>query len=276
MKDLSDANNSSKQPHPKPDFDQLMDKYQQVHQGLREDIQLNIQKTSIWKSVNVFTVALLGGAIAIVGIFWWQTTNENTVSAQKAQTALERNEVQQWVTVKAPKEKKTVKEESPEVITSQIPLVDTTTKNVAKREPTAMKDTLANMGKTKEENSNAKKAPALNVFTKAAPMVGMNALYIYLQQALQYPDEARKHKISGKVLTRFEIDTNGKIINVSVLEGLGYGCDQEAIRIVQNMPDWHPATINGKPTKTALKIPIVFNFKELKKKAAKKDTTKKK
>ena len=94
--------------------------------------------------------------------------------------------------------------------------------------------------------------------------MGLEVLYAYLHNSLNYPKEAREHKIKGKVLVRFEIDPQGKINNVSVVKGLGYGCDEEAIRVIKNLPAWKPATVNGKPIKSALRIPIVFNYQEFK------------
>ena len=61
---------------------------------------------------------------------------------------------------------------------------------------------------------------------------GTEALRKFVKQELKYPEEALKEKIEGSVSLRFEIDHFGKIHHIKVVSGLGYGCDEEAIRLI--------------------------------------------
>ena len=61
---------------------------------------------------------------------------------------------------------------------------------------------------------------------------GTEALRKLIKRELKYPEEALKEKIEGSVSLKFEIDHFGKVHHIKVVSGLGYGCDEEAIRLV--------------------------------------------
>ncbi len=62
---------------------------------------------------------------------------------------------------------------------------------------------------------------------------GSKALERFLLQNLRYPEEARRHGIEGNVQVAYEVDENGKVVSAKVLRGIGYGCDEEALRLVK-------------------------------------------
>ena len=62
---------------------------------------------------------------------------------------------------------------------------------------------------------------------------GTKAFRQFLKDNLKYPKKALKAKIEGTVMLRYTIDYKGKVIDAKVLKGIGYGCDEEAIRIVK-------------------------------------------
>ncbi|MOA34470.1 Gram-negative bacterial tonB protein [compost metagenome] len=74
---------------------------------------------------------------------------------------------------------------------------------------------------------------------------------------MKYPKEALKNNIQGRVAVTFYVDTLGKVKDVRLLKGIGYGCDEEAIRIVKSMPDWIPAI---RPVKVQMTLPIMFDL----------------
>lgn len=80
----------------------------------------------------------------------------------------------------------------------------------------------------------------------------------YLANAVKYPDEARNAGIEGRVLVRFVIAEDGSVQEPVVVRGIGGGCDQEALRVVQAMPKWHAGKQNGRPVKVFFTIPIKF------------------
>ena len=64
---------------------------------------------------------------------------------------------------------------------------------------------------------------------------GAEAFKKMVKENLQYPEEALKHKISGIVKVKYDVGGNGKILRPKVVSGIGYGCDEEAIRLVKMM-----------------------------------------
>jgi protein TonB len=83
----------------------------------------------------------------------------------------------------------------------------------------------------------------------------------FLRKNLQYPNEARDKNISGKVIVKFVIDTEGNIKNAEVIRGIGAGCDEEALRVVRKMPRWKPGHQNGKAVNVFFHLPVSFVLK---------------
>lgn len=61
---------------------------------------------------------------------------------------------------------------------------------------------------------------------------GQKAMKAFIRENLKYPEEAVKNQIQGTVTLRYTINHLGKVIKANVISGLGYGCDEEAIRLV--------------------------------------------
>ncbi|MBD2755003.1 energy transducer TonB [Spirosoma validum] len=90
---------------------------------------------------------------------------------------------------------------------------------------------------------------------------GSGALNNYLQQNVTYPEAASQAQISGRVFVSYVIDTVGHVTDVKILKGIGYGCDEEALRVVRAMPSWKPGTQSGKAIPVRYNIPIRFPVK---------------
>ncbi|MCP9762235.1 M56 family metallopeptidase [Lacihabitans soyangensis] len=91
---------------------------------------------------------------------------------------------------------------------------------------------------------------------------GMSAMYRYLGQNIIYPGKAQKANIQGKVHVKFVIKSDGKIDNINIVKSVSPELDNEAMRVVQNMPDWHPAIQNGKSVSVYYNLPISFKLEE--------------
>lgn len=89
---------------------------------------------------------------------------------------------------------------------------------------------------------------------------GEAALYQFLSSQIRYPADALEHKIEGKVFVRFVINPDGSITKVNVLRGIGYGCDEEAIRVVKMMPKWMPGEENGQKVPVYSSLAVNFKF----------------
>jgi protein TonB len=82
----------------------------------------------------------------------------------------------------------------------------------------------------------------------------------YLAKNIVYPDYATQKGIQGTTYISFIISTDGSVTNVKVLRGIGGGCDEEAMRVVREMPKWIPGWQNGKPVRVLFNMPIYFKL----------------
>ncbi|MCU4174773.1 energy transducer TonB [Carboxylicivirga sp. N1Y90] len=89
---------------------------------------------------------------------------------------------------------------------------------------------------------------------------GERALNEFVEKELVYPKKALRKKIYGTVTLSYVIDELGDVIEVVVIKKLGYGCDKEAIRIVNSLPKFQPGIKNGEPAKFEKSISIDFNL----------------
>lgn len=94
----------------------------------------------------------------------------------------------------------------------------------------------------------------------AVPVNGMTEFYADIANELQYPEQARKMGVEGKVFVEFIVNTNGALSDFKVLKGIGAGCDAEAIRVLKTMKDWNAGTQDGTAVRQKLVLPIVFKL----------------
>ena len=90
---------------------------------------------------------------------------------------------------------------------------------------------------------------------------GMVELTRFINENLRYPEAAQRAYVSGRVFLSFVINTDGSFQDIQVLRGIGFGADEEAIRVIKAMPRWKPATQDGKLVRVKYNLPINFNLK---------------
>ncbi|TGE27330.1 energy transducer TonB [Hymenobacter metallicola] len=80
---------------------------------------------------------------------------------------------------------------------------------------------------------------------------------------MRYPAEALRSGVSGTVQVAFTIDKAGKCSNYHVSQGIGAGCDEEALRIVQALANgWIPAQLAGQPVAVECEFPVKFGLQK--------------
>ena len=80
----------------------------------------------------------------------------------------------------------------------------------------------------------------------------------HIQSNLVYPDSAGKAGVQGPVVVEFVIDPTGKVTQAKVTDGIGYGCNEEALRVISMMPAWVPGRQDDLPVPVRMVIPIMF------------------
>jgi len=94
---------------------------------------------------------------------------------------------------------------------------------------------------------------------------GDEARMKYMQQSIKYPEEARKKGVQGTVYVTYIVEPDGTITNAKVLRGIGGGCDEEALRVIREMPQWVPGKQRGESVRVQFNMPIKFALGEKKK-----------
>lgn len=87
---------------------------------------------------------------------------------------------------------------------------------------------------------------------------GVAAMMKFISHNMKYPAQARRTETDGSVYVEFVIDQQGQISDARVIKGIGAGCDEEALRVVNKMPAWKPGKQNGKPVRVRFVLPVKF------------------
>ena len=87
---------------------------------------------------------------------------------------------------------------------------------------------------------------------------GFDAMKAYFLTNVQYPIRARKAGVRDRCFVSFVVEIDGSITHVQLLKGIGYGCDEEALRVVSAMPRWEPGSQSGKPIRVKYNLPVLF------------------
>jgi len=91
---------------------------------------------------------------------------------------------------------------------------------------------------------------------------GQEALQTFVENNINYPQQAVDQDAEGTVRVSFIVDEKGNVVKPSVITGANSNSalDEEALRIVQQMPKWKPGMVKGKTVKTRLSLPITFQL----------------
>lgn len=93
---------------------------------------------------------------------------------------------------------------------------------------------------------------------------GVNEMMKFLAENIKYPTVAKENGVSGKVYVSFIVEKDGLISDITILRGIGAGCDEEAIRVIKMMPKWKPGTQRGQAVRVQYNVPIKFTLDEVK------------
>jgi len=91
---------------------------------------------------------------------------------------------------------------------------------------------------------------------------GVAGIMKYVGQNISYPETAKIIGKEGTVHVSFVVNELGNVENVKVMKGIGYGCDEEVVRVITKMPRWKKVgKNNGQPVKVRFNIPVAFRLK---------------
>jgi len=84
----------------------------------------------------------------------------------------------------------------------------------------------------------------------------------FLQKNLRYPPQAIDAHAQGKVFLSFIVEKDGHLSNIVVERGVGYGLDEEAVRVLKLAPAWKPGIQNGHQVRVKFMMPITFQLSD--------------
>ena len=115
-----------------------------------------------------------------------------------------------------------------------------------------------------QENVKDSSATDQRVFTfveKSAEFPGgLTEFYKFIGHNINYPKEARKKRIEGKVFISFVIEQDGSVDNIKIVKSANEHLDKEAIRIMGLSPKWIPGEQSGRKIRQLYTIPISFRL----------------
>jgi protein TonB len=86
-------------------------------------------------------------------------------------------------------------------------------------------------------------------------------LHTFIAENIQYPQRALRAEVEGLVYTSFVVGVDGSISDFKIMRGIGFGCDEEALRVIQKLDKWKPGRMNGYPVKVRVPIAVKFRLK---------------
>ncbi len=93
---------------------------------------------------------------------------------------------------------------------------------------------------------------------------GLQAFGKFLGGNLNYPKAAKDAKIEGRVYAQFVVEKDGSLTDIKIVRGIGYGCDEEALRVIAISPKWNPGVQNGEKVRVSYTVPIFFQIMDKK------------
>lgn len=100
-------------------------------------------------------------------------------------------------------------------------------------------------------------APTVNL---AHPEIGLKTYRQYLENNVRYPEQAKADKIQGRVTVEFFVETDGQLTGFTVIRGIGYGCDEELIRLIKQGPKWIPTQKDNVPVRDKARVRLKFEL----------------
>ena len=112
------------------------------------------------------------------------------------------------------------------------------------------------------ENETAGLKKDIFVVVEALPEAegGMSTFYSNVSRAVNYPSEALQKGIEGRVDVQFVVNKDGSVSEVTVVNGIGAGCDDEAVKAIRNAASFKPGHQGGKPVRVRMVVPILFKL----------------
>ena len=89
---------------------------------------------------------------------------------------------------------------------------------------------------------------------------GDKGFHQFIADNIKYPAEAKGEGLKGRVFVNFIVEPDGSVSDIRVLRGIGGGCDEEAVRVVESMPKFKPGIQDGEAVRVSYTVPVFFRL----------------
>jgi TonB family protein len=89
---------------------------------------------------------------------------------------------------------------------------------------------------------------------------GIDSMFSWIVENVNYPEYAREMDVSGRVYIAFVVENSGRISSVELLKSTADVFNEESLNLIRKMPNWVPSKINGVPTRISFVLPITFQL----------------
>lgn len=208
----------------------------------------------------IFGFSLLATMGLVVTAFEWRSTEKTVVELQQRNVntfemiaEVPRTEIQELPPVQAPSTR-LVEVPDEEILKDDIKI----TFDIEMSQDTRVQE--FTLPEPKPEEKEDTEEIFVVVENTASPKGGLPAFYQDIGARIKYPSPARRMRIEGKVFVEFVVNKDGSIQDVRVVKGIGAGCDEEAVRVIETSEVWNPARQRGKPVRQRMILPITFRL----------------
>lgn len=158
-------------------------------------------------------------------------------------------------------ERPTVEEKMPTLEELKDALVGQNTQAGLATQETLSPQAIAGSGKGTAGGGQRDQVFDINAIEKYPEFAGgMQAWAKFIQRNLRYPSLAQENETQGKVYLSFVVEKDGSISNVTLIKGIGDGCDEEAIRVISKSPRWIPGIQNQQTVRVRYTMPLSFQL----------------
>ena len=89
---------------------------------------------------------------------------------------------------------------------------------------------------------------------------GLKGIYKHIEKTINYPSNAIKNNIQGKVVVEFIVEKNGQVKEAKIIKSVSDELDKEALRVILTLNKWYPGFKDGKPVRILYRQPINFKL----------------
>ena len=218
------------------------------------------ERASLEEKKNIY---FLIGLVLVLALVWYAFELKSWDREEEVVSMAKTNNVEEDVVLQTEREEP-IQQEQPQPQVTQIQIVDDDVEidddfeiNAEADENAEIKDQVVGTKEVEEE-----KEEEVFVFVEEQPSYpgGDEARQKYLRDNTKYPAIAMEGNIQGTVYVTFVVEKDGSVSNVKVLRGIGGGCDEEAMRVIKNMPKWAPGKQRGRAVRAQFNMPIKFTL----------------